>query len=913
MTASRDMTSTTMEVAAVSPGEAGVSSTATPASRVVDTSAGFVTNILIVDDEPSNLLALEAILEPLGQNLVRAGSGIEALKHALKMDFCVVLLDVQMPEMDGLEAAELLRKRPRTRDVPIIFLTAISKDKEHVSRGYDVGAVDYLFKPYDPDALRTKVATFVDLAQKNARIRAQHEALRVGSARELADFKRWSERRYEDLADAMPQIVWTADTNGNLTYHNRRWEELAAPSRRPGLAENEAAESRPRYALDHIVHPDDMRSFSSGWAEAIRAGTEWESELLIGSSQHGYRYHLVRAVPRYDDQKKIVGWVGTATDIDERVRADRALRMLAEASHRLTRSFEEPRELEAVLHCALPVLGDGAILDVQASETNGAVGERVHVVRHGFDPAVLRDPRLDLGPATVVYTGRAEVFYDVQRESQSSIQSESSPNPSGRGAEHLRFLAELGVSAYICVPLMTQNRAIGTLTFVRLTKGDRFTSVDVDLAGDLARRVAVSIDNARLHATSEKRREELELANRSKDVFLATLSHELRTPLNAIVGWTDMMKKGALQGPELDRAMETIDRNAHALSGLVGDLLDVSRIVTGTLKIESKRVSVAAVVEAAVLGARPQCTSKGINLELALAEDEANRTADVVGDSGRLRQVITNLLSNAIKFTPKGGTVRVVVSVDEAEKRVRVEVKDSGEGIDPDFLPHVFERFRQQETGRAKGLGLGLAIVKHLVEEHGGAVSADSAGLGKGATLIVELPLASSEQSASRETDIADGGPPSTPPTTNGDPDLKGAHVLIVEDDPDGNELICTILERYGARVTSTMNAADALQALEDEHPEVLVSDIGLPDQDGMTLIKTVRSKPAFKNLPAVALTAYASRQDATKAISAGFDAHVAKPVQPATLGGVVARLLASAKLKDAQPDDNPGGKDHAA
>ena len=187
-----------------------------------------VCNILIVDDEPSNLLALEAILEPLGQRVIAAASGIEALRHALKTEFCVVLLDVQMPEMDGIETAEMLRKRPTTRDVPVIFLTAISKDASYVTRGYEAGAVDYLFKPYDPDALRTKVATFVDLGKKNASIRAQHEALRVGSERALADFKRWSERRYEDLADSMPQVVWTADAAGNITYHNQRWAELAA-------------------------------------------------------------------------------------------------------------------------------------------------------------------------------------------------------------------------------------------------------------------------------------------------------------------------------------------------------------------------------------------------------------------------------------------------------------------------------------------------------------------------------------------------------------------------------------------------------------------------------------------------------------------------------------------------------------
>ena len=858
-------------------------------------------NILIVDDEPSNLLALEAILEPLGQRVIRATSGVEALRHALKTEFCVVLLDVQMPEMDGIETAELLRKRPKTRDVPVIFLTAISKDKSYVTRGYEAGAVDYLFKPYDPDALRTKVATFVELGKKNALMRAQNEALRVGSQRELADFKKWSERRYEDLADSMPQIVWTADANGNITYHNQRWSQLAAANASSDGPKSSPPLSPGASAFGTIAHPKDLDSFASGWSSAVKKGVQWEAELRIGARSQGYRFHLVRAVPRHDDQGNVVGWVGTATDIDARVRADRALRMLADASHRLNRSLAGVgaresglRDLEPILKSALPILGDAAILDVHGAEAPAppsepvsasgvrtAASERICVGGPGIDPKRLSDPRFDLGPSTVGYTGRAEVFLDVERESGgsgASRDSERTPKPSGRGADHLRFLAELGVSGYICVPLVSRDRTIGTLTFVKFTNGERFQESDVELAGDLARRIAVSIDNAHLHAMTEKRREELELANKSKDVFLATLSHELRTPLNAIVGWTDMMKKGALQGDELARAMETIDRNAHALSGLVADLLDVSRIVTGTLKLESTHVSLVQVVEAAVLAARPQAAQKEISLELA-----ADEVGSVMGDPGRLRQVITNLLSNAIKFTPRGGTVSVSIKGDG--DRVRVTVADTGEGIAPEFLPHVFERFRQEQTGRAKGLGLGLAIVKHLVEEHGGTVTASSDGRGKGARFVIDLPIAA-DSSPALEEEAA-----SVPEA--GEPDLSGVHVLIVEDDPDGNELVCTILERYGARVTSATTAAAALDLLENERPQVLVSDIGLPDMDGMDLIKTVRARKDDGAIPAVALTAYASRQDATKAIAAGFDAHVAKPVQPSTLGSVVVRLLA--------------------
>ena len=813
-------------------------------------------NILIVDDEPSNLLALEAILEPLHVNLVRATSGKEALRHTLKDDYALVLLDVQMPEIDGFETAELLRKRARTRDVPIIFLTAISKDRKFISRGYDVGAVDYLFKPYEPDVLKAKVAVFVELARKNEIIRAQHEALRVMSQRELADVKKRSDQRYADLADSVPLLVWTTDPAGHLQYGNQRWEALARGSR--------------EFAA--VVAPEDLPRFIDGWNAALLAGQPWEVEVRFGSAEDGWRVHLVRVVPRHDEAGLITSWVGTSTDIDARVRAERALRMLADASRRLGTTLENPMEIEAVLRGALPILGDFAMLDM----LEGQAPKRIKLA--GSSSAnLLDDPRFDLGPSTVAYSGRPEIYLDVAEE--------LTEVHSGRGIENLRFLGELDVAAYICVPLISRERSVGTLTLARAKGSAPYEQSDVALAEDLARRIAVAVDNARLHESTEKRREELEQANKSKDVFLATLSHELRTPLNAIVGWTDMMRNGQLAPEELGRAIETIDRNAHALNHLVADLLDVSRIVTGSLKIDSKLVGLAAVVEAAVEAARPQCTSKRVTLDVSL-----ERVGCVKGDAGRLRQIIGNLLSNAIKFTPTGGTV--VVRVTRDGENGQATVKDSGEGIDADFLPHVFERFRQAEDAKARGLGLGLAIVKHLVEEHGGSVVASSDGRGLGAMFTVLLPIAAEEALA----EDADAARLSVP--VSAQPQLAGVHALVVEDDPDGNELITTILERYGARVTSVGTAGAALDALDAERPDILVSDIGLPDHDGIELIKMVRTRAFAESMPAIALTAYASRQDAAKAIAAGFDAHVAKPVQPGTLGTTVARLIASGRAK---------------
>ena len=822
-------------------------------------------NILIVDDEPANLLALEAILEPLGLNLVRATSGREALRHALKDDFAVVLLDVQMPDMDGFEAAELLRKRTRTRDVPIIFLTAISKDQKFVSRGYGVGAVDYLFKPYEPDVLKAKVAVFVELARKNDIIRAQHEALRVLSERELADVKKLGEQRYADLADSMPLVVWTTDASGRLQYGNRRWDEIAHGS----------------LEFAAVIAPQDMPRFLEGWNAALASGNEWEAEIHLGTVASGYRVHLVRAVPRRDEKGVITSWVGTSTDIDARVSAARALRMLADASRRLGAAFEDPMEVEGVVRGALPILGDLAMLDLVSGHGGGG-HKRIKLATGGGSAAMLDDPRFELGPSTVAYSGRPEIFLDVQAD---LLEAHS------RRSDHLRFLGELGVGSYMCLPLTSRERSVGTLTLVRRRESVAFTEADVELGEDLARRIASAVDNARLHETTEKRREELELANKSKDVFLATLSHELRTPLNAIVGWTDMLRNGQLAPDELTRAIETIDRNAHALNHLVADLLDVSRIVTGSLKIDSKLIGLASVVEAAIEGARPQCTAKRVVLDVSL-----ERVGCVKGDAGRLRQIIGNLLSNAVKFTPTGGTV--IVRVTRVGQSGRVVVQDSGEGITAEFLPHVFERFRQAENAKARGLGLGLAIVKHLVGEHDGTVEAASEGPEKGAVFTVLLPIAAEEASA-EEADATRSIPVSS------QPQLAGVHALVVEDDPDGNELITTILERYGARVTSVTTAGAALEAIDVERPDIIVSDIGLPDSDGLELIRMIRNLPYGKSIPAIALTAYASRQDAAKAIAAGFDAHVAKPVQPGTLGIAVARLIASGRetVRASQPE----------
>jgi CheY-like chemotaxis protein len=391
-------------------------------------------------------------------------------------------------------------------------------------------------------------------------------------------------------------------------------------------------------------------------------------------------------------------------------------------------------------------------------------------------------------------------------------------------------------------------------------------------------------------------REQLERASRAKDHFLATLSHELRNPLNAIVGWTRMLRDGALAQERADRAVEAIDRNARMLQALVEDMLDVSRIITGKLVLSVGPVDVLKVVSAAADTMRMAAEAKQISLEFDL--DESSGQAS--GDPERLQQVVWNLLSNAIKFTPRGG--RVVVRTRRVDSHVELSVQDTGAGIPDEFLPYVFDRFRQADSSSTRahgGLGLGLAIVRHLVEMHGGTVSCASEGHGKGALFKVCLPLRA----------IA-GDPPSLkaegpePSTRSGvrrfaaQKQLAGVSVLVVDDELDARELLLAVLEHHGAEVACASSAAEALALLSRIRPDVLVSDIGMPVADGYQLIRSVRLRgDAERSLPAAALTGFARSEDGRRAIEAGFDVHLVKPIDPTDLVETVQRL-ASANQK---------------
>ncbi len=386
-------------------------------------------------------------------------------------------------------------------------------------------------------------------------------------------------------------------------------------------------------------------------------------------------------------------------------------------------------------------------------------------------------------------------------------------------------------------------------------------------------------------------REEAETANRSKDEFLATVSHELRTPLNAILGWAHMLRANKLDRTTETHALETIERNAKAQAQLIEDILDVSRIVTGKLRLDVRPVELASVIDSAIDAVRPAADAKGIRIETILDP----RVGPVSGDPNRLQQIVWNLVANAVKFTGKDGGVQV--QVRSLGPYVEIVVNDTGQGITAEFLPYVFDRFRQADatsTRRHGGVGLGLAIVRHLVEMHGGTVYASSSGEGLGATFIVSLPLIvarTGKEAGDRVRPTSEDAISSKASSR-----LEGVSVLVVDDEPDTREMLRIMIGQLGAEVRACASSDEAMRLLGEWKPDVIVSDIEMPDEDGYELMRKVRrleSNRGSRKVPAVALTAYGRTEDRARALSAGYQMHIAKPAEPAELAAVIANLAA--------------------
>lgn len=409
---------------------------------------------------------------------------------------------------------------------------------------------------------------------------------------------------------------------------------------------------------------------------------------------------------------------------------------------------------------------------------------------------------------------------------------------------------------------------------------------------DITERRATEREREILLRSERIARSEAESANRLKDEFLATVSHELRTPLNAILGWASMLNRGALTQESIQNALHIIERNAKAQADIISDILDVSRIITGKLQIQSQRIDLAPIILSAVETLQPAADAKNIDLQVSLDETDAL----VVGDSDRLLQIVWNLLSNAIKFTPNNGEIDI--KLEKLDSSVEIIMSDNGIGIDREFLPFVFERFRQADSSTTRsdsGLGLGLAIVRHLVELHGGTVRAESKGESEGAVFTVKLPLAAADNESNKSLSARAEN------IKEYDTDLHGLRVLVVDDDIDTLEVLQLMLNQYGAEVRTSDSSAGALETLREWKPSVIVSDIGMPNEDGYALIGKIRdlSPEQGGDIPAAALTAYVSEGDKLQALAAGFQTHISKPVEPIFLAETVAALAKRTKKND--------------
>ena len=553
---------------------------------------------------------------------------------------------------------------------------------------------------------------------------------------------------------------------------------------------------------------------------------------------------------------------------------------LAQAGTVLSSSLDYEATLRSVANLSVPTIADWCAVDILA---DGGSLHRIAVAH--VDPKKVEfarmlaerypaDPKAPGGVHEVIRTGKAAY---MSRIPPALLEAAAQDD------EQRRIIRELHFTSYMCVALTVQGKAIGAITFVSAESGRQYSDDDVRFARELAARASLAVENARAYERANE-------ASRLKDEFLATLSHELRTPLNAVLGYARMMRTQTVSEKKAQGVWDVVERNATALKQIIEDVLDVSRIVAGRLRLNVEPVDLPAILRDAVATVMPAADAKGVRVETVI---ETVATL-VSGDADRLQQIVWNLISNAIKFTARGGKVQLRLS--RVNSHVEVTVSDTGRGISPDFLPFVFERFRQADASFSRehgGLGLGLAIAKQLTELHGGAITAASGGPDQGATFTVMLPLMIVHPPVPaghhREHPHTDRRRPELEPI----PRLDGIHVLAVDDEPDSLDLLRTVLEAAGARVATARSGPEALDAVRRAEPcDVLIADIGMPGMDGLQLIRAVRQlhEPA-RNIPAAALTAYARSHDRITSLASGFQMHLVKPIDPLELVVAVATL----------------------
>ncbi len=814
--------------------------------------------VLVVDDTRSNLVALSAVLQPLSVRLVEALSGAAAVDHVRREAFAVVLLDVQMPGMDGFETARRLRELPNGRDVPIVFLTAIHGDEWYARRGYDAGAADYITKPFDVDILRARVRAFVDLYRQREEV---HRARDEERTRALDE----AERRLDAFERISTAALVTDDVDAFL--HSLLTVFIGAAS-----------------SVDVVSivlrRGDRLRVRASiGLQEEAEAGFA----VKIGEG-------FVGGIAAAGEPRALAGDQIEATVVSPWLKA-RGLRALYGVP------LVADREVIGVAY-----IGSSKVQAFSAPEMSlfRAMVERAAWVVARQQARYLLHGGLDTAPVGISIWRVPQLVCEYANAEYRRQYTRG--EPIGHAVTDEDFASRLGEVVRTGEPQFCEERSLrhdwngDGVTEERFFKysvhplragiepAEFVLALTIDTTSEVLARRALKksdADRARLLELERTARKDAEVANRAKDEFLATISHELRTPLNAILGWATNVRQGAVR--DIDRAIGIIERNARAQARIVEDVLDLSRIVSGKLRLDVAPSDVSRPIFGAVEAVRPSAEAKRIRLQIQLDED----LGVVVADAGRIQQVVWNLLTNAVKFTPEGG--RVSVRGTRVSDRVLVRVEDTGQGIPPEFLPHVFEAFRQEDASTTRkhgGLGLGLTIVKQLVQAHGGTIEVESAGAGHGATFTLSLPA---RRGPSHSAPVEDGAreAPSLPVR------LDAVRVLVVDDEEDSRTLVGEVLASCGATVAVAGSADEGLRQVSQFRPHVLVSDIGMPQRDGYYFIRNVRALPPEQGgaTPAIALTAYARQDDRSRAVREGFQLHVAKPVDPSELVRRIADL----------------------
>jgi signal transduction histidine kinase/DNA-binding response OmpR family regulator len=885
--------------------------------------------LLLVEDNPTTRKMFKVALQSEGYSIVEAATGAAALEAMTQHAVDLILQDWILPDIGGIELAQALRQLPGGRKRPIVAMSGFHRMVEEL-RGRP-GAFDtVLLKPVELSLLFRTVAHYLDAGgpaeesgpvgvltshdaqtptdpndsdvqlRRGANVsselleRSAMQAAQLSILGGIADALARSTDAERVLGDALASCLDAGGITKGALFRTARDGSLE-PAHTIGFS---AAELAPLATL--FGHPQLLQQLERG---AVLLGSALPAALLASADVRVLVIvpcladgRTTGALLLGSDQPNVVQLDllsfgrAMATYVSQALRLSdsfAALQESAAASRQLFSSLDVDQTIRTLAEVATVRLAD--LCQILLVESDGSTGARtiLHVdadvtarlqglceAHGGADrPAFLQ---------AVIEAGRSELVPELTPE----LIAEA-------GEPYATIMRSIGARSRIIVPLCGHDHVLGVAMFCS-AQTYAYNARDLSLVDDLASRAALAIENARLFAT-------VSAANKLKDEFLATVSHELRTPLNSILGWAQMLRGDRLPAAKRTQALAVIERNALLQAGLVEDLLDVSQLVAGKLTIELSPVDLTSVINAAIEAVQPSLNAKCLTLESSTPKN-SDASASIIGDARRLQQVVWNLLTNAIKFTPSDGHLRVELDCEVDDDPVVVRVIDDGLGMAPEFLPLAFQRFKQADgriSRKYGGLGIGLAICHDIVALHNGTITAHSDGLGRGATFRVALPRDPRNKAVSGRSAQVGGTTPRSKHARDAWSHLRQLKVLIVDDEPDARELLFELMLQVGANPCVATSCESALAAIHDEQPDVLLSDIGMPGEDGYSLIRRVRAltDAAGGAIPAAALTGHVRPEDRVAALSAGFQMHIGKPINMAELLEVVSNLARMSSL----------------